>query len=95
MEELDEQEKTVLKNFDIDGDGSMETLEFNSNQSHLFDWGKAMLLIIHWYDNRQAEIGMTANKIAILSSKSNGLYDLLLNDKYLFKWNGREYVEME
>ena len=67
MEELDEQEKTVLKNFDIDGDGSMETLEFNSNQSHLFDWGKAMLLIIHWHDNRQAEIGMTANKIAILS----------------------------
>ena len=95
MEELDEQEKTVLKNFDIDGDGSMETLEFNSNQSHLFDWGKAMLLIIHWHDNRQAEIGMTANKIAILSSKSNGLYDLLLNDKYFFKWNGREYVEME
>lgn len=95
MEELDEQEKIVLKNFDIDGDGSMETLEFNSNQSHLYDWGKAMDLIIHWHDNRQAEIGMTANKIAILSSKSNGLYDLLLNDKYLFKWNGREYVEME
>ena len=95
MEELDEQEKTVHEYFDMDGDGAMETLEFYANQSHIWDWGRAMALNIHWNNGRQIETNMTATKISILSSMSNGLYDLLFEDKYLFKWNGKEYVEMK
>lgn len=36
---------------------------------------------------------MTADKIAVLSSKMNGMYDLLSEGKYFCKWNGKEYVE--
>ena len=93
MEELDEQEKNVQEYFDMDGDGNLETLLFHTNQSRLWGWGTLMSLSIQWDDGRLIETNMTADKISILSSKSNGLYDLLFNDKYLFKWNGKEYVE--
>ena len=85
MEEIEEEEKNIFKKFDIDDDGNLETLVFHSNQSHLFDWGRAMMLTIIWNDDR----------IAIISSKSNGLHDILLGDKYLFKWNGKDYVEVK
>ncbi|MBR7029280.1 MAG: serine/threonine protein kinase [Bacteroidaceae bacterium] len=95
MEEIEEEEKNIFKKFDIDDDGNLETLVFHSNQSHLFDWGRAMMLTIIWNDDRDIEIQMTAKKIAIISSKSNGLHDILLGDKYLFKWNGKDYVEVK
>ena len=95
MEEIDEQEKNCQALFDMDDDGNEDVLGFYSNQSHMWGWGTAMSLIICLYDDRLVEINVTANKIAILSSKSNGLHDLLFNDKYLCKWNGKEYVEAE
>ena len=95
MEELDEPEKTEYRYFDIDGEGEMGTLEFYANQSHMWHWGRAMALNIHWNNGRQIETNMPATKISILSSMSNGLYDLLYDDKFLFKWNGSEYVEMK
>ena len=85
----------VEESFDMDDDGNLEILEFHANQSHIWGWGTLMSLNINWNDGRQVETNMTANKIAILSSKSNGLHDLLFNDKYLCKWNGKEYVETE
>lgn len=36
---------------------------------------------------------MTADKIAVLSSKTNGMYDLLSEGKHLCKWDGKENVE--
>lgn len=95
MEELDEQEKNIQEKFDMDSDGILETLVFHANQSHLYGWGTLMSLSIHWEDGRQVETNMTADEIAILSSKTNGVYDLLFEDKYLCKWNGKEFVEMK
>ena len=95
MEEIDEQEMNIEEYFDMDDDGNLETLEFHANQSHIWGWGTLMSLNIHWNDGRLVETNMTTDKIAILSSKSNGLHDLLFNDKYLCKWNGKEYVEAE
>ncbi len=95
MEEIDEQEMNIEEYFDMDDDGNLETLEFHANKSHIWGWGTLMSLNIHWNDGRLVETNMTTDKIAILSSKSNGLHDLLFNDKYLCKWNGKEYVEAE
>ena len=78
--------------FDIDGDGINETFVFESDSSSPFQYGTAMELTIHWYDGKEARISHISEDYSILSSKTHGLYDILVGEAFIYKWNGQEYV---
>lgn len=84
-------EETRRLEYDIDGDGVTETFTFYSNQSHAFDWGRSMSFDITWDNGKKSEGVYCAEKFEILSSKTKGLYDILADDLFLLKWDGKTY----
>jgi hypothetical protein len=85
-------EETRRLEYDIDGDGVTETFTFYSNASHAFDWGRAMSFDITWDNGKKYEGVYCAEKFEILSSKTKGLYDILADDLFLLKWDGKDYT---
>jgi len=85
-------EETRRLEYDIDGDGVTETFTFYSNASHAFDWGRGMSFDITWDNGKKSEGVYCAEKFEILSSKTKGLYDILVDDLFLFKWDGKDYT---
>jgi hypothetical protein len=82
--------------YDLDGDGTDETLVFSHDTSHAFGWGMCM---------RFASIGRSngtfiddtglfpSTKLTVLQPMTNGMHDLLLDEHYLFRWNGSSYEQ--
>ena len=52
-----------------------------------------MSLAVHFTDGRKAGVDVLSPTFDILSAKTNGVHDILRNDKHLYQWNGKEFVE--
>ena len=50
------------------------------------------LFDITWDNGKKYEGVYCAEKFEILSSKTKGLYDILVDDLFLFKWDGKDYT---
>ncbi len=92
-EESSEQDATRQIYFDINGDGEDELLVFTSNSSHAGGWGRYVFIEkIYWSDGRVTDHNIGGGyEITFLTSKTNGVYDILIDDIYLVKWNGNDY----
>lgn len=92
-EESSEQDATRQIYFDINGDGEDEFLVFTSNSSHAGGWGRYVFIEkIYWSDGRVTDHNIGGGyEITFLTSKTNGVYDILIDDIYLVKWNGNDY----
>ncbi len=91
--QIQQPEATAYESYDMDDDGTPEKLEFYSNGSNAFDWGLDMSLAVHFTDGRKAGVDVLSPTFDILSAKTNGVHDILRNDKHLYQWNGKEFVE--
>ena len=81
---------------DIDGDGVEETLSFYHDDSHALDYGRDMeLTMIGKADGTLLQVQVTGNPILFLRTATNGMPDLLVSDKWLYKWDGKEYKRQE
>ena len=85
-----ESEETRQVKYDIDGDGIYEIFKFYSNNSHVMDWGRWMSLEILWNNGRKATFGC-CDKFEVLSNKTKGVHDILVNNSFLYKWDGNNY----
>ena len=84
---------------DVDCDDADETLVFGHELSHASGFGKYMSLNkIVWSDGRTVgendDLGIASGEsFVILNSSTNGMYDVLVDDTYFFRWNGSRYEE--
>ncbi len=87
-------EMTKRTNFDVEGDGIDETLVFDTNDSGYMMFGRLAHMTIVWNNGKKDEQLRTFyDKVEFLTSKTKGKYDVLLDDLFLYKWNGYQYVE--
>jgi len=54
-------------------------------------WGE-ILWNVHFASGIIIEPSQGCDRIGILSSKTNGINDLVCGEDYVFKWNGKDYV---
>lgn len=86
--------------FDIDGDGTLETIIFGHDDSKACAYGKDMYMDkIVWADGRtigDEYFGLqSAYSFSILESKSGGMHDILLDEAWYFRWNGSMYEQWQ
>lgn len=100
--ELFEESEDGEKEFsvDIDGDGINEIIIFGHNDSFACGNGRDMFIDnIKWEDGRslgEEYFGLkSASTFSLLETMTNGMCDLLLDEAYLFRWNGTTYEEWE
>lgn len=98
FDESEEGEKEF--SVDIDGDGINEKLIFGHNESFACGNGRDMFIAkIKWEDGRtlgDEYFGLqSAPTFSLLETMTNGMCDLLLDEAYLFRWNGTTYEEWE
>lgn len=78
-----------------------EYLIFHHDDSHALDWGKRMALVkiedsnwtIPMSDNEN--LGVTGYSFAFLSSNNGGVPDILCDDAWIYRWDGKRYVMKE
>lgn len=80
---------SMIKYFDIDDDGYTEKLYFlNMN-------GQIMLSKIEWNNGNEIPFSIIGNPYDLLKSTTNGMHDILVDETFLYKWNGEKYEEWE
>ena len=87
--------RTIM--YDINGDGKSDTFVFtcpNSRPSATYYEGD-LNLIIYMSNQTEPVFEDYADFFSILSSKTKGMYDILEDDRWLYKWNGSEYVRQQ
>lgn len=86
---------------DIDGDGSTEELTFHHDDSHALNWGNSMSLIKieadNWSipENENESLDVIGNLFNFLVTKNDGIPDLLCDNAWLYRWNGKKYEKCE
>lgn len=89
----DSENKTV--GIDIDGDGMNEQITFYHENSVWTEVDRSMTLkSIVWSNGKQINEGLEymGASFSFLVSTTNGMPDLLLDDAWLYKWNGEAYI---
>ena len=87
-------EMTKGLSFDVEDDGIDETLVFYTNDSGAMMFGRLAQMTIVWNNGKKDdELRAFFDKVEFLTSKTKGKYDVLLDDLFLFKWNGTKYVQ--
>lgn len=92
-------EDKTSRMFDLDGDGTNETIVFTYVfERAMTEWKPAMHVEIHWSDGRIVDLTsyQWCYNLHILESKTNGVNDLTCDHKYgIYKWDGSKYVYWE
>ena len=80
---------SMIKYFDIDDDGNTEKLYFLNMH------GQIMLSKIGWNNGNEIPFSIIGNPYDLLKSTTNGMHDILVDETFLYKWNGEKYEEWE
>ncbi|MBR1686964.1 MAG: hypothetical protein IJ710_00320 [Prevotella sp.] len=85
-----------LVTIDLDDDGNDETITFHSEDIRLYRFGDDMEIeSISWGNGRQTTSiggGDTIGEVfAFLNKKSNGVNDLLVDNRWYYRWDGERY----
>lgn len=92
--------ETKTIHIDIDGDGVKEKVVLLHDESHAMDYGASMLLEDisgdDWClpDFGQENLGVQGAKFSFLQSKTRNLPDILVEDAWLYKYNGEGSYEI-
>jgi len=78
---------SMIKYFDIDDDGNTEKLYFLNMH------GQIMLSKIEWNNGNEIPFSIIGNPYDLLKSTTNGMHDILVDETFLYKWNGEKYEE--
>ena len=91
----DDLKRTIM--YDINGDGKSDTFVFTCplNRSTADLYAGDLNLIIYMSNQTEPVFEDYADFFSILSSKTKGMYDILEDDRILYKWNGSEYVRQQ
>ena len=81
------EEETIRMSYDLDGNGEEDYFEC----TYWDRWDKLFFNII-LNGNILNYDGIGVDRIGILSSKTNGMHDLIYDEDNVVKWNGNEYV---
>lgn len=81
------EEETIRMNYDLDGNGEMDYFE-----CRYWDRWDALLFDIVLNGNRLGCDNNGVSRVGVLSTKTNGMQDLICNENDIIKWNGSEYV---
>lgn len=79
---------------DLNEDGVPEEICFVHEDSHAFAFGKYMMLqgIVWSPGGAESSPGISGERFAVLSSRTNGVHDLLVDDTEYYRWNGENYA---
>ena len=90
----DEEGAQLSVKVDMNGDGNDDTLYFEHGTSHPYGFGAYMSLelVDVLYGVWQNTPGVnTAETFTILTAMTNGMHDLLTDQRYLYRWDGDAY----
>ena len=73
--------------YDLDGNGEMDYFE-----CRYWDRWDALLFDIILNGNRLGCDNNGVSRVGVLSTKTNGMHDIIYNENDIVKWNGTEYV---
>lgn len=81
------EEETIRMSYDLDGNGEMDYFE-----CRYWDRWDALLFDIILNGNRLGCDNNGVSRVGVLSTKTNGMHDIIYNENDIVKWNGTEYV---
>jgi hypothetical protein len=81
------EDEILFLTFDIDGDGKVDKIEC----SYWERWGRISSWNIKFGNGKSFEGNSSPKRIGILNSKTNNVYDLVLECDEILKWNGLKY----
>ena len=81
------EEETIRMSYDLDGNGEMDYLE-----CRYWDRWDALLFDIILNGNHLGCDNNGVSRVGVLSTKTNGMHDIICNENDIIKWNGSEYV---
>ena len=76
--------------YDLNDDGKNEYIRFKYWER----WG-AMMSYIVLPDGSEQDLHAGCKRVGILKSKTQGMHDIVCNHSDLFKWNGKQYIDMD
>lgn len=82
------EEETLYLYYDLDGDGGQDTIVCK-----YWERWDAILWEVHFSNGSVFAPSLGDDRIGILSSKTNGVNDLVLGSDIILYWNGSEYKE--
>ena len=85
-----EDEKHLRLKYDLDGNGITDFFECY----YWSRWGSMMIrrFVLNGNEIKDDCLNVGIKRIGILSSKTNGYHDLVLDEDEIIKWNGKKYV---
>ncbi len=81
----DDSEKILL--YDLDGDGKKDKIVC----SLMFSYNFHMCFDIYFGNGKKSNGYLHVSRVGILYTKTNGVYDLVVDCGSVLKWNGKEY----
>lgn len=87
---IDKSKEQVLY-FDLDSDGKDDKIICEYWER----WGRMMWKIEFGNGKVYKESGSAAKRLGVLRTKTNGVYDLVLDCETIIKWDGKDYKEAE
>lgn len=81
------EEETIRMSYDLDGNSEMDYFE-----CRYWDRWDALLFDIILNGNRLGCDNNGVSRVGVLSTKTNGMHDIICNENDIVKWNGTEYV---
>lgn len=79
---------TISLNYDLNSDGSIDTISC----SYWERWD-LMFVEIHWNNGTVQEYHTGFSRIGVLTSKTNGVFDIIADENTIIKWNGEKYID--
>ncbi len=83
-------EKEQILYYDLDNDGKKDKIICK-----YWDRWDSMFWHIAFANGKEFDAKSDARRIGVLSTKTNGVYDLVHDCGNIFKWNGKEYKEVK